>query len=56
MFHHCIRKTIHLLWLSLLSTVGKVMEKIINKHIFNFFKDHDVYNQVLCLVIQQSIN
>ena len=25
---------------SLLSTIGKVMEKIIHKHMLNFFKDH----------------
>ena len=27
---------------SLLSTIGKVMEKIIHKHMFNFFKDNQV--------------
>ena len=28
--------------ISLLSTVGKTMEKIIHKHMFNLFKDHEV--------------
>ena len=32
--------------ISLLSTDGKVMEKIIHKHMFNFFKDHEV---ITCL-------
>ena len=32
--------------ISLLSTVGKVMEKIIHKDMFNFFKDHEV---ITCL-------
>ena len=28
--------------LSLLSTIGKVLEKIMHKHVFNFFRDHGV--------------
>ena len=28
--------------ISLLNTIGKVMEKIIHKHVFNFFRDHNV--------------
>ena len=28
--------------ISLLSAVGKVMEKVIHKHMFNFFKDHEI--------------
>ena len=32
--------------LSLLSTVGKVMEKTIHKHTFNFFKDHEVLTRL----------
>ena len=32
--------------ISLLSTVGKVMEKIVHKHIFNYFKDHNI---ITCL-------
>ena len=32
--------------ISLLSTVGKVMEKKFHKHIFNYFKDHNI---ITCL-------
>ena len=28
--------------ISLLSTIGKVLEKIVHKHVFNFFRDHGV--------------
>ncbi|MCG8113231.1 MAG: reverse transcriptase domain-containing protein, partial [Candidatus Thiodiazotropha taylori] len=28
--------------ISLLSTIGKVLEKIIHKHVFNFFQDHQI--------------
>ncbi|MCG8113032.1 MAG: reverse transcriptase domain-containing protein [Candidatus Thiodiazotropha taylori] len=28
--------------ISLLSTIGKVLEKIIHKHVFNFFRDHHI--------------
>ena len=29
--------------ISLLNTIGKVMEKIIHKHIFNFFSENNIY-------------
>ena len=32
--------------ISLLSTVGKVMEKIIHTHMFNFIKDHEVLSRL----------
>lgn len=32
--------------ISLLSTVGKTMEKIVHKHLFNYFKDHNI---ITCL-------
>ncbi|MCG8033229.1 MAG: hypothetical protein JAZ03_13755 [Candidatus Thiodiazotropha taylori] len=32
--------------ISLLSTIGKVMEKIVHKHLFNFFKEHNI---ITCL-------
>ena len=32
--------------ISLLNTVGKTMEKIVHKHIFNYFKDHEI---ITCL-------
>ena len=57
MFHLYIRRTTHLVSnyrpISLLSTVGKGMEKVIHKHMFKF---QLVYNQDLCLVIQQLTN
>ena len=28
--------------ISLLNTIGKVLEKIIHKHVFNFFRDHNI--------------
>ena len=28
--------------ISLLNTIGKVLEKVIHKHVFNFFRDHDI--------------
>lgn len=28
--------------ISLLSTIGKVLEKIIHKHVFNYFRDHNI--------------
>ena len=32
--------------ISLLSSIGKVMEKIIHKHMFNYFNDHSI---ITCL-------
>ena len=32
--------------ISLLSTVGKVMEKVIHKHMFNFLKDQEVLTRL----------
>ena len=32
--------------ISLLSTVGKVMEKVIHKHMFNFLKEHEVLTRL----------
>ena len=28
--------------ISLLSTIGKVIEKLVHKHVFNFFRDHEI--------------
>ena len=28
--------------ISLLSTVGKVIEKLVHKHVFNYFRDHEI--------------
>ena len=33
--------------ISLLSTVGKVLEKLVHKNIFNFLRDHDVITSLL---------
>ena len=40
------KKMTHYRPVSLLSTIGKVMEKIIHKYIFNFFNDNQV---ITCL-------
>ena len=32
--------------ISLLSSIGKVMEKIVHKHMFNYFNDHSI---ITCL-------
>ena len=40
--------------ISLLNTLGKVLEKIVHKHVFNFFRDHNIitiYSLVLFPVI-----
>ena len=42
---HCIKKIIDRP-VSLLSSIGKVMEKIIHKHMFNYFNDHSI---ITCL-------
>ena len=45
--------------ISLLSTVGKVLERIVNKHIFFFFKNtilQQLYNQVLSQVARPLIS
>ena len=45
--------------ISLLSTLGKVMEKIVHKHVFNFFSANNVItscNQALSLAIPPPIN
>ena len=42
--------------ISLLSAVGKVLEKVVHKHLFNYIRDYEIcllYSQVLFLEIQQ---
>ena len=49
MFHLYTKRMTHLSNyrpISLLSTVGKVMEKVIHKHMFNFLKDHKVLTRL----------
>ena len=41
--------------ISLLSTIGKVIEKLVHKHVFNFFRDNLVLLKVIPLIINSWI-